>query len=82
MKGLRNKKSASPNADDEDHARQVSMAAVRSLQVLESIKKDNIKLLLRKGRALKMDINYQDLNLEAKVVSQTKLVMYNKFFLE
>jgi predicted ribonuclease YlaK len=68
LKGLRNKKAASPTAQDEDHAKEVSKAAVRSLQILETIKKDNIKLLARKGRMLKMDINYQDISYEAKVV--------------
>lgn len=60
---------ASPTSEDEEHARQVSQAAMRSLQVFETIKKDNFKLLLRNGRALKMDVNYQDIKLEARIVS-------------
>jgi hypothetical protein len=68
LKGLRNKKAASPNDQDEEHAKQVSRAAVRSLQMLESTKNENIKLLLRNGKIVKIDINYQEISLEIKVI--------------
>jgi hypothetical protein len=76
LKGLQNKqpKSANPTSQDEEHAQQVSIDATRSLQALETSKKENLKLLLRNGRALKMDINYQDIKLEAKIVSQPEKV--------
>lgn len=83
MKGLQNKqpKAASPTSQDEEHAKQVSLAAMRSLQALETTKKDNFKLLLRNGRAIKMDVNYQDIRLEAKIVSGMKFlsIIYDLF---
>lgn len=76
LRGLQKKKSASPSNQDEEHAKQVSEAAVRSLQVLESIKRDNLKLLVRGGRTLKMDINYKYFSAEIKTVSVPISVMH------
>lgn len=71
LKGLQNKqiKAASPTVQDGEHAKEVSKAAIRSLQVFETVKKDNFKLLLRNGQAVKMDVNYQNIRIEAKIVS-------------
>ncbi|KAI6176984.1 Telomerase-binding protein EST1A [Aphelenchoides bicaudatus] len=80
LKGLQNKKTkaASPTTQDEEHAKEVSQAAIRSLQVFDSIKKDNFKLLLRNGQVVKMNIDYQGIKSETKINNDRLIIETTK----
>jgi hypothetical protein len=70
----------SPSAQDENHAKQVAREAVRSLQTLETIKKDNIKLLLRNGQVIDMNVHYQAPCSEFKVNNDRLIIEAAKEF--
>ncbi|KAI6188145.1 Telomerase-binding protein EST1A-like protein [Aphelenchoides besseyi] len=59
LKGLRNR-SLSPNDQDQENSKKVAQEAVRSLQMLEKIRRSNCQMLLCSGEVMSMDVAFHD----------------------